>query len=548
MAVFHNKTIAGEVAIDSCPIINGVENANPAILIAQTRAQEMTNRLAIIDSRNRCRPGITRQINSANPMVGGGYYNGGLYLFTDGVNLYTYNNVTKTLTQVFASVPFVAGPGSANINGCQGGGSSGSVPVFFFNQGAGLYYWDGTNWNTVSMPTASPNMSFPVWQANRLMAARTGTNDVSVADIGTVPPNFGPGNNDLTVRVTLDSEGSDSINGMAGFQANILIAAKRAKIYAIVTDDTISVANWSKQPVSKTIGVAEHNTMAMAGNNLLFLSESGNGVYAIALQPGTSIPGISAKTSDRITPDIQRINWAAVSTARAVNWQDLYLLAVPLDGATTPNALLVYSVSLDEWQGIWTATNDVTGLSSAIWRMFAYNPSASAGSELLIGFQNGDIGMQTKPITAQYFDMTVGAAQIPINSSVLSRGFHWDGTIIPPTEGGQPYNTQFLNKVQPYNARLRFSQSNAPINVDVLTDQSTNIGFKQNLKTSVKNLQLPHNLPWNLDSEGDAYQSINIQAPTQSCTEVQLNLYGTGDWRLHKMDVTAFIDRTATNT
>jgi hypothetical protein len=545
MPALQRKATADEYAIDSCPIINGYENANPPPLIAQTRAQVMQNRIGTIDSRNRCRPGINRQVNGT-PFIFGAFYKSGVYLFTDGATLYTYNSTSKVLASVFASMPFTSGLAAPTINGVQGGGTSGSAPVMFFNQGAGMYWWDGTNWNTASMPAASPNMSFPTWTTGRLITCRTGTSDLVVSDIGTIPLNWGPGNNDITVRVTLDSDGSDSINGIAAFQAGLVIAAKRGRIYAVIADPTIAVASWSKQRISGTIGVAEHNTMKDAGNQLLFLSESGQGVYAIALQPGTSIPGISQKVSDRITPDIQRINWAAVSTARAIVWQDLYILAVPVDGATSPNMLLVYSVSLDEWQGLWTANNnDTTG---AIWRALAYNPSASGGSELLYAFANGDIGLQTKPLAnGQYYDLwTDGTTQIPINWLLLTRGFHWDGTIVPPTGGGEPYNTIFWNLVQPYAVRMRFSQSKTPCNISLFSDSNRIDPFRQNVATTTRVLQLPHNLPWNLDVTGDRYRSANVQSIGQ-CTELQVQLSGSGDCRIHKIDAAAFVSGPPTN-
>jgi hypothetical protein len=504
------------------------------------------NRLAVIDNRNRARPGITRQINAAAvPIVVASYFGGGLYLLSDGTNLWSYSTLTKVLTLLTTGLPFVAGAGSAPINSCPGG-NPGTNAALFLNQGAGLYYWDGTNLNTVSMPTASPNMSYPIWFSNRLVTARTGTNDVVFGDLGAIPPNFGPGNNDLSVRVTLDAEGSDAINGLMGFQVGVVLAAKKGKIYAIYADPTATVANFHKQIVSSVVGVAEHNTMRQIGNDALMLSESANGVFRLSTLQGTDNVGVTDKLSARIQPDINRINWNVIYTSRAIVWQDLYILAVPLDGSTVPNALLVYSVPLDEWQGIWTGTNQDG--STAVWRALFANPSAPGGSELLYAFQNGDVGLQTKPQSGLFNDVAIdGVTPIPIVSSILSRGFHWDSTIVPPSAGGQPYNTKFLNQVQPYNVRLRFSQSVAPVTVDVITDTNETDGVLLNLSTTTKVLQLPHDLPWNLDTTGDQYASFNVQGVAGECNELQVRLTGTGDWRLHKMDATAFISKPKDN-
>jgi hypothetical protein len=547
MPGFNRKAPGEDYAIDSCPVIIGYENANPPSLISQNRANAMINRIATIDARNRCRPGIIRQVIAANPLIFGGFYQNNQYLFTDGTTLYGYNSGTQVLTSLFGSLPFTSGLAAPTINGCQGGGSAGGLPVFFFNQGAGIYWWDGTAWNTASMPVASPNMSFPVWTTNRLVTARTGTNDLVFSDIGTIPLNWGPLNNDLSVRVTLDTDGKDSITGIAAYQAGVLIAGKRGKLYAVYDQPTNSVANFGVQVISTSIGVAEHNTMAMGSNALFFLSETGQGVYSIGLQPGTSIVGVGSKVSDRITPDIQRINWSAINTARAIVWYDLYILAVPLDGASQPNCLLVYSIALDEWQGLWTGTDQFS--NPAFWRVLCQNPSNTTGSELLYAFADGRIGLQTQPLAsnAQYFDLsTDGHTQIPITSSILTRGFHWDSTVIPPSQAEQPFNVKFLNQCQPYNIRMRFNQSSAPVDLDLISDLNTITDYRQNLSTTTKKLQLPHDLPWNLDTLGDQYQSINVQ-PIQPCFELQASIDGTGDWRLQSIDATAQIDRPLTN-
>src|ERR1700739_4418479 len=120
MPGLHSRAQGLSYAIDSCPVITGYENANPPSLIAQNRAQAMTNRIAVIDSRNRCRPGINRQVNSASPFIFGGYFNStNGYLLTDGTKLYGYNSTTQTLTLLFSSMPFVSGVVAPTINGCQ---------------------------------------------------------------------------------------------------------------------------------------------------------------------------------------------------------------------------------------------------------------------------------------------------------------------------------------------------------------------------------------------------------------------------------------------
>jgi hypothetical protein len=543
MGYFKNPG-AQELVTAQSPILSSVKNNIPGGMIQDIECQQFYNRLAAIDGLNRCRPGIKNLINTgANPVLKVIYKDNTLdkYLVTDGTILWRWDTVAGSLGVAASGLPFSSALGP--LNGCC------ANAVTFFNQGAGLYYFGSdANFHTVSMPVQSPLASFPIWASQRLIYAATGTNNVVFGDLdSSEPPNFGPSNNSTTVTVKLNNDLRDAISGLCqyGISAGTTLVGQKSKLWAIFSDPTLTVANFSKQLVSGVIGVAEHNTFKQLGNDVFFLSESGNGVFKASSLVGSNNIGLSGKVSLAISPDIERINWAAVNTARAVVWQDLYILSVPLDGSSTPNAMFIYSAAMDAWQGIWTGATVLTApLSSPALTITSMdvNPTQvathgmSAGTELIYGLSNGNLALQTKPRDAVYNDLAIGGASVPIQSSILSKSYSPLAKASSYTEAA---GTTF-NQISPYVARFRFPSSTAPINLDLVSDVGTLSGYRTNLVTNSKLLQLPHNLPWNLDSRGDKYQSVNVQ-DVSVCQELALQLSGSGDWRVRSIEFGAFV-------
>src|SRR6266446_134905 len=541
MPLFKLPSVA-EPAVRSSPVIVAVNNGIPGNLIQDTECQQQYNRLASVDGLNRCRPGIKNVVNTgANPVLKIIFNDNtlGNYILTDGTNLWRWNTQSSTLTLLFSSVPF--NPALGPINACC------SNSVVFFNQGAGLFYWDGVNWNTVSMPIQSPLASYPIWASQRLIYAATGTNNIVFGDLdSSAPPNFGPSNNSTTVTVKLDNDNRDPITGMCpyGISAGTLLVGQKSKLWAIFNDPTLSVANFAKQRISGVIGVAEHNTMKHLGNDVIFLSETGNGIFKASTLVGTNNVGLSGKLSQPISADIERINWSAVNTARAEVWQDLYILSVPIDGSATPNAVFVYSNALNQWQGIWTGATVLSApISSPALSIYSMsvNPTSvasaglTAGAELIYGLSNGNLAIQTKPRDALFNDIAVGGGVVQIPSAILTKAF----SPAPISAQWSEASATTFNRISPYAVRFRFPNSSSPVNLDIISDTGTVANFRTGIATNNNLLQLPHDLPWDLDSQGDRYQTIDIQ-DIGVCQQVAFNISGVGDWRLQSIDFAAF--------
>jgi len=263
--------------------------------------------------------------------------------------------------------------------------------------------------------------------------------------------------------------------------------------------------------------------MKQCSNDVYFLSESGRGVFSIGQISTNEQQAIKNPISLPIKGYINRINWAAISSAEAIVWDDLYILSVPLDGSTSPNALLIYSVSLGTWQGIWTGYN-VGGFALQVQGV------SQATTDLYIGDNSGNIYKHWRSADAVNVDTVAGniATGTPFISSITTRGYR--------------YGEEF-NLIQPFNFITEFVTSLVSITAQ-LTANGSNAGPLKTLQTFVSGPSLPiPSLPFNLPFEGTRKVSFSAR-PCNLCDEVGVVFSGTGVWNMLMLSGSAWIART----
>jgi len=113
------------------------------------------------------------------------------------------------------------------------------------------------------------------------------------------------------------------------------------------------VGTWSDNArldvLNPQIGCAAEKSVATVGADVFFLSRTG--VYRVLQVIQGRIQTAPVPVSDPIEPLIGRINWACADRAVAAVWGQYYLVAVPLDGATSNNVILRYNTVSDNWEG-----------------------------------------------------------------------------------------------------------------------------------------------------------------------------------------------------
>lgn len=149
---------------------------------------------------------------------------------------------------------------------------------------------------------------------------------------------------------------ADPIVGLYPYQqGNILVGKRRS--WDVLNNFSGDLSQVSAQIVSTEIGLLARKSAKMVGADLIFLYDTG--VYRISQIVLSTISASPVPISDPIEPLIRRINLRYADKAVAAVCGYYYYLAVPLDGSTFNNAILVYNTVTGGWEAydLWNANS-----------------------------------------------------------------------------------------------------------------------------------------------------------------------------------------------
>jgi hypothetical protein len=504
-----NSQLDDEVLIDGSVPIAGVDNSQPPSAIGPTLAADAENRLTEQDGLNRPRPGIIRVAQTAAPTMSldSVHHLGvGVFLINDGPKWYTYDSRSNVLTALSGGPAYAA---RTQVY------SALADTVLYFSIGGGMSkYTPGTGFGTNVLLSQYPSALYPIWAVGRLVYAWKNT--LVVSDI--LSPEVWDA---ATQSLQIDPIASDSITGQCVWQNQQIAVFRNGSTWVVETGPGLDVLNWELNRASATIGCCSHGTIVQCSADVYFLSETGRGVYALSQAPTSTQRGVWLPLSQPIKRYIDRINWSAIANARATYWNDLYLLSVPLDGVTYNNYVLIYSVTLGAWQGIWCL--DINGVDTAV-RDFARDRTNPDKTVLLIGSVDGILSKGTYPSERRYFDQNIDSSKTAIASSLLSKSFTF---------------SEAINQIQPHSTRLQFLESDDPVDITIWADRTIEL-LKKNTPTNnyLLTLTIP-GFPFDLDKEGYYNLPLSLMN-TGICTELQVSLSGPGNWTLYQIKCSAF--------
>ena len=416
--------------------------------------------------------------------------------------LYAWDGALRQTVSGFSS------GGGVNISMAQFGGK------LYVTNGTNVYEWDGNISNAASTVANTPACSLMCAHAGRMFYL-TGTDTILPSNLNN-PATTGW----LSFRIG-QGEGSEIV-GWQPWHNNILVVLKRNSIYmldaspvnptgAVVT----SSAEFPIELISPGIGCVAGKSIASVGNDVYFLSD--DGVRSVARTQSEKQVGTSPPLSTPIQPLIDRINWAYANTACATHHNNRYMLAVPLDSATSPNCLLVMNVLTGKWEGCWTG-----------WQPVEFCETFFAGRRKLhFGGIDGKVGefLDWKPETAMS-DTDYTDSGTPIQSSLTTRSY---------THGSM------LHLKTGFGLVVDFSRSLALASIDILQDE----GAPQRLwsgATSLGSVRLPVFLPFMLPKSGPRRVLSDMLSNGQH-REVQLRISSTGGkLAVASSGVEAFVD------
>ena len=254
------------------------------------------------------------------------------------------------------------------------------VNNLYFAAGGDIYSWDGTTLVNISgdgVTQAPRNASMVHWHTNRLLAAgpsikglSTDPNPINDAiyfsDLLT-PATWSTNKNLTQIRVGAGD--GLAITALIPWTNFNIAVFKRRSVWVVMADPTLAISDMPITQIHPTVGCVAKRTAVQVGNDILFLAD--DGVRSLVQVMGSDQQHeLEAPLSFPVQDVIDRINWTAASGACAAFWRSRYFIALPLDGSSTNNFLLVFNTILKSWQGIWTglsinhfAVRELSGIS-----------------------------------------------------------------------------------------------------------------------------------------------------------------------------------------
>jgi hypothetical protein len=168
------------------------------------------------------------------------------------------------------------------------------------------------------------------------------------------------------------------------------------------------------QTVTKEYSCANRKAIWRVGRDVWFVS-AGRGVSSITQTAQNKLQGVDVPVSLDIQPLIARINWQAKAKMRGAKVGNFSYIAVPLDGSSANNALLVFDHLNQAWAGY------DNGVAVAELLPFTYQ-----GVERLFILTTGGYFGLYEEVSA---DATSATAWTAIDFSATTRGYPLQSTL-----------------------------------------------------------------------------------------------------------------------
>lgn len=255
----------------------------------------------------------------------------------------------------------------------------------------------------------------------------------------------------------------DAITGICSWTGTRLVVFKRHSTFVIQCDGDTS--EWIVQNIDENIGCASHKSIARAGSDIFWLSDSG--VRTLVRTLSGSENQISEPLSKPITQLVSNIYLAQIESSAACFYENRYILTVPSLPDGTSRFTMVYNTIYRSWTGRWT------GMDALHYVRYTNDNIDS----LFLGMKNGTVrrwlgGKKTSFDTeSDYLD-----AGVPYESSITTREYTF---------------SDYLTKKTPFALEAEFLDSDARITISFIKDSGSRINLISNVPTSAYALTIP---------------------------------------------------------
>jgi len=141
---------------------------------------------------------------------------------------------------------------------------------------------------------------------------------------------------------------SDFIVGLHSFAEDSLLVFNRNSLH--IVQNTTSLEAASVRLLTNEVGCVARKSIVQVGNQVIFLSD--NGVYGTQFLDEYNLRGTETPLSEPINETIKQINKEAWGSSVAVYFDNRYYLAVPINGSTSNNAILVFNFLNKQWESV----------------------------------------------------------------------------------------------------------------------------------------------------------------------------------------------------
>lgn len=147
------------------------------------------------------------------------------------------------------------------------------------------------------------------------------------------------------------SGSADFLVGVQPWVDDRLMVLNRRSIH-VINGLAGSLVNASVREITRSVGCVARRTVVSVGDNVLWLSD--NGVQIVNTSTEYNPLAVAMPLSDPIQDVFDGINWEHADKSVAVYFDNRYYLAVPVEGGSMPNIVLVYNFLNGGWESIDT--------------------------------------------------------------------------------------------------------------------------------------------------------------------------------------------------
>jgi hypothetical protein len=192
-----------------------------------------------------------------------------------------------------------------------------------------------------------PPADFGFYYQNRLIACISKT-QIAVSDILSDVFDFTFNN------FIINQGGNDSIIGVLPWIENQFLVFMTKSVYVAYLEPTtygtgaLPGAGSTLTVVSTEVGCLSRKSIVSAGQYVFFLS--GKGIYLLSPQLDLKLVGNTLPLSEPIADIFDSVNFASIKEACSTYYSNRFYIALPVNGATRNNLVLIYNTLNQSWE------------------------------------------------------------------------------------------------------------------------------------------------------------------------------------------------------